>query len=139
MYMETTHGYYDQLIAWSGQNASILPMNVNVGYWSELFTRDYLTDSQNSVAAGAFMLRRIIDRIGELADGTTRVQAISSVYNSLNVTEVTDCGARVAQIYNQAVYASTPGSLEQLNEQMRQFERLSPMEQAEFVRRIFGG
>lgn len=139
MYMETTHGYYDKLISWSGQNASLLPMNVNVEYWSKLFTRSYLADNENNVLAGTFMLRRIMDRTRELKDNAARLQAIFSVYNSLNVTRTTDYAARVMQIYSQELYVPSPSFFEQLNEQLRRLEGLSPVEQAEMLRRLFGG
>ena len=63
MYMETTHGYYDAIPAlWDG-NKSLLPMNVNVVYWSELpYTRAELKEPKKNIEAGVFMLKRLAER-----------------------------------------------------------------------------
>lgn len=37
IYIETTHGYYDAPLALFDANKSLLPMNVNVQYWGDVF------------------------------------------------------------------------------------------------------
>jgi hypothetical protein len=95
IYMETTHGWYDAPLVWIGKNKSILPMNINVGYWKNLgYSRDDLKDPQNNIEAGTKILKGIQDRIQPQT-----VEGTATLYNNLAADKVTDYGARVADIY----------------------------------------
>ncbi|WP_179381503.1 hypothetical protein [Jannaschia marina] len=95
-WMEITHGHYDVLFEPFGMNATLRPMNINVEYWSRLFSRSDMEDMRESVTAGAFFLRRLRDR-------TTpeTLRRVATLYNSTGETAVTDYGARVESIHNQ--------------------------------------
>lgn len=90
--METTHGWYDEPLEWVGANKSIRPMNINVAYWPELFSEADMYDPAKNFDAGAFMLKRIIERL-DPEDRTVR--KIATLYNNINAGSVTDYGARV--------------------------------------------
>jgi hypothetical protein len=98
MYMETTHGYYDRLVSWANKNNSVLPMNVNVTYWGDVFgSRDDLKDPYKNIRAGAEMLFRIR---ANLPAGASVAQ-IATLYNNINAHVVSRYGARVQKIYGQ--------------------------------------
>ncbi|WP_374654316.1 hypothetical protein [Dongia sp.] len=60
MYLETTHGYYDNLVSWYNGNDSILPMNINVVFWGDAFgTREELQDPEANIMAGARMIKAV--------------------------------------------------------------------------------
>jgi len=90
--IETTHGWYDEPLEWVGQNKSIRPMNINVAYWHDLFTDTDMHVVRQNFDAGAFMLKRIIER---LAPNDRTVRKIATLYNNINAGSVTDYGARV--------------------------------------------
>ena len=90
--MEVTHGWYDEPMEWFDQNTSIRPMNINVDYWPELFSRENMYDTQKDFNSGAFMIRRIIDR---LSLNYRTIRNIATLYNNINAEKVTDYGARV--------------------------------------------
>ena len=90
--METTHGWYDEPLEWVGANKSIRPMNINVSYWPDLFSEEDMYDPAKNFDAGAFMLKRIAERLAP-NDRTTR--KIATLYNNINAKAVTDYGARV--------------------------------------------
>ena len=92
MYMETTHGYYDNPLSLFGLNKSILPMNINVDFWGDAFgTREQLNSPSLNIWFGAKMIASNMP--------TASVSQIATVYNKLNATMVTDYGARVSEIY----------------------------------------
>ncbi len=97
MYMETTHGYYDAPLSWVGKNKSILPMNINVVYWGDVFgSREQLSDPYTNIKAGAEILFGIR---ANLPTGAS-IAAIATLYNNLNATKINDYGMRVQEIYN---------------------------------------
>jgi hypothetical protein len=94
IYMETTHGWYDALADKIGMTKkSILPMNVNVVYWNQLFSRSEIEDVHKNILAGTFLLRRIIDHCEN-----ANVQRVASLYNSINYISTQDYGARAEEI-----------------------------------------
>ncbi|WP_065328058.1 hypothetical protein [Tritonibacter mobilis] len=90
--METTHGWYDEPLEWIGLNKSIRPMNINVDYWPDLFTEENMYDPAQNFDAGAFMLKRIMER---LAPNDRSIRKIATLYNNVNAAAVNDYGARV--------------------------------------------
>lgn len=90
--METTHGWYDALLQPAGLNKTIRPMNINVAYWPALFSAEDMHDPAKNFDAGAFMLKRIAERLAP-NDRTTR--KIATLYKDINAKSVTDYGARV--------------------------------------------
>lgn len=90
--METIHGYYDEPFEWIGVNNSIRPMNINVAYWPALFSAKDMHDPAKNVDAGAFMLKRITER---LAPNDRTIRKIATLYNDINAKRVNDYGARV--------------------------------------------
>jgi len=101
MYMETTHGYYDGLISWTGYNKSVLPMNINVTYWGDTFgTRADLQDPEKNIRAGMEMIFRIQANMpGE------PIEKIATLYNNVNAITVNDYGMRVKKIYDDQPWA----------------------------------
>ncbi|MDP0927605.1 hypothetical protein Q0601_10510 [Paracoccus onubensis] len=95
--METTHGWYDAIFQPFGGNKTIRPMNINVPYWSKLFSEDDMNNPAKNFDAGAFMLKRIIERL-TVNDRTIR--KISTLYNDIDAKVVTDYGARVEDFMN---------------------------------------
>jgi hypothetical protein len=95
MYIETTHGWYDGPLNAAGINASILPMNVNVSYWSGLgISRKYLQLADVNIFVGAYILRGLVARVP-----SREIPKIATLYNSMAYDDVKDYGSRVNQIY----------------------------------------
>lgn len=90
--METTHGWYDEPMEWVGMNKSIRPMNINIAYWSRLFSESDMYVPALNFDAGAFLLKRIFER---LAPQDRSIRKIATLYNNINAASVTDYGARV--------------------------------------------
>ena len=107
MYVETTHGWYDEPLAWFDRDASIRPMNVNPTVWSELgHSRADLRAPETNVMAGAQVLRNIIN---DLPAGASVAQ-IATRYNAgPNAAMVNDYGARVARVYQTKAWIPRPG------------------------------
>jgi hypothetical protein len=100
MYMETTHGYYGIPGDFLSTSSSILPMNINVDFWGDVFgPRSNLDVPLNNIRAGATILSGIIANL----PATASVAEIATLYNSLSATMVNDYGART-----EAVYKSRP-------------------------------
>ena len=72
-------------------------MNINVPYWSELFSEDDMNDPAKNFDAGAFLLKRIIERL--IVNDRT-IRKISTLYNDIDAKTVTDYGARVEGFMN---------------------------------------
>lgn len=135
MYMESTHGYYDVIPALIDKNKSILPMNVRSGYWKCIgFTRGELKKAKNNITAGVYLIKKLSERVTPYS-----VEGLASLYQDLGATKVTEYGARVKQIYDKKLWIPKPGLLEQINLEVNRFENLSPMEQINILRRLFGG
>ena len=97
MYVETTHGWYDEAFSWFGLNSSLRPMNINTNYWGASFgTRSDLQDPYKNISAGARMLSGIIANFSQPAS----IAAIGTLYNDLSATHVSNYGARVQSVYN---------------------------------------
>jgi soluble lytic murein transglycosylase-like protein len=97
MYMEQTHGYYDLLLQPFDKNRTILPMNVHDKLWGDFAgTRQQLLNPAHNIEAGAKILAGIQ---ANLAPQDRTVDKISTLYNKLGATQVTDYGARVNAIY----------------------------------------
>lgn len=97
MYVETTHGWYDEFTQPLGVNDTILPMNVSVRNWGPALglSRQDLELPFTNIEAGTKILKGII---ANLPDGAP-VSAVATLYNSLGATKVTNYGARVAAVY----------------------------------------
>ena len=98
IFMEETHGYYDEPLNWIGKNKSIRPMNVNVDYWGDTFgTRQEMQDPLTNIRAGGEMLRRIIKNLPT----NSPIEKIATLYNNINAKTVNNYGMRVKQIYEE--------------------------------------
>ena len=96
MYMETTHGYYDVILATVDKNKSILPMNINQSYWGAMFgTRASLKDEKFNIDQGV----RILSYLQKYTTGDYNISKIATLYNDLSATSVNDYGRRVLSIY----------------------------------------
>ncbi len=94
VYMETTHGYYDQL---HPRPKTVLPMNVHVSYWSGFgWSREDLQVPATNIRAGVTLLKRISERVKE-----PTVAKVATLYNNLSAEQVSDYGARVQKIYEE--------------------------------------
>lgn len=88
MYMETTHGWYDEFYPF---RKTMLPMNIHYRYWKEIgVTKELLKCPFYNIEFGAILLTRIRDRIE-----SPTVRKIASIYNFLGARKVTEYGARV--------------------------------------------
>lgn len=95
MYQENARGWYDVLLDPLGAATSILPMNIQPGYWGQLgIDEETARDPRTNIRAGAKLLRAIVDR---LPDPTPA--KVATIWNSLGRTEVSDFGARVGRTY----------------------------------------
>ena len=109
MYMETTHGYYDEgfsLLADAIPNQkikrtlhkSVLPMNINYAYWGSFFgTREQLKDPEFNIMQGAKMFSFLEKHL----DDNYSVSKIATLYNDHAEIHVTEYGARVNSIYKE--------------------------------------
>ena len=59
---------------------------------------DYL-DAKKNIRVGVTLIRKIRDRIG-----SPTIASIATLYNSLSQDRVTDCGARVAEVYRKNLW-----------------------------------
>ncbi len=135
MYMETTHGYYDAIPALIDKNKSILPMNIRSGYWKDIgLTRGELKKIKNNIAAGVYLIKKLSERVTPYS-----IEGLASLYQDLGTTKVTEYGARVKKIYSKKLWIPEPGLLEQINMEFNRFEMLSPVEQINILKRLFGG
>ncbi len=95
MYMETTHGWYDEAFALVDMEKSIKPMNINTNYWGSTWgSRKDLRNPEKNIEAGARMIRSILNAIPNAT-----VAKVATIYNDSGATKVNDYGARVEQIY----------------------------------------
>ena len=96
MYLETTHGYYGIPADIFSVSNSVLPMNINLSVWGEVFGgRTKLNVPLDNIRAGATILRGIVRNLPPSAS----VAQIATLYNLLSATKVTDYGARAEAIY----------------------------------------
>lgn len=96
MYVETTHGYYDSLVAVFGGNSSIRPMNINTDFWGDVWgDRGMLEHPIKNTRAGAKLLRGIVENMEPPAS----IAAIATLYNDLGASTISDYGARVQTVY----------------------------------------
>jgi hypothetical protein len=101
MYMETTHGYYGIPGDFLGTSGSILPMNINIGFWGDVFgPRSNLDVPLNNIRAGATILNGIIANL----PATASVAEIATLYNSLSATRVNDYGARTEAVFKSRLW-----------------------------------
>ena len=97
MYMETTHGWYDEYYPF---NKSERPMNIHTEYWSDLgYSKEQLSDPAINIKVGVTLIRRISDRVRN-----PTVAKVASIYNVLGREKVNDYGARVQKIYDQKLW-----------------------------------
>lgn len=101
MHMETTHGYYDVIPSLFNLNKSILPMNINVKYWGDVFgSREELKKPEKNIEAGAEM----IVRIKKLLPANASIEEIATLYNNINAKRISDYGMRVKAIYDKKLW-----------------------------------
>ena len=139
VYMETTHGYYDLLLRPIDKNKSILPMNVRSDYWKDLgYSREELKKPEINIKAGVLLLKRISERVQPKT-----IENISTIYQNLGATKLSDYGARVKKIYDLQKWNKPEKNLKtlqnEINEQFSEFERLDPLDQVRILRKMFGG
>jgi len=102
MYMETTHGWYDNMYPdflekRFPMRKSILPMNIYYSYWKKLgITKELLNCPHYNIDFGIIILARIQARIKK-----PTIAKIASIYNFLGAEKVNNYGARVNKIYQQ--------------------------------------
>lgn len=101
VYMETTHGWYDEVTGLLIEPQSLRPMNVNVAFWGEAMgvTRDELLNPRVNVETGVRILRGIRDRLAD-----PDVRSIATLYNNLAAEHENDYGARVETIYKKRLW-----------------------------------
>jgi soluble lytic murein transglycosylase-like protein len=101
MYVETTHGWYGVPADFLAISDSILPMNVSLDFWGDVFgPRSNLDVPLNNIRAGATILSGIIANL----PATASVAEIATLYNSLSATRVSDYGARVEAVFKSRLW-----------------------------------
>jgi hypothetical protein len=101
MYVETTHGYYGVPADFLGISNSVLPMNVSLDFWGDVFgPRSNLDVPLNNIRAGATILSGIIANL----PATASVAEIATLYNSLSATRVSDYGARTEAVFKSRLW-----------------------------------
>jgi RHS repeat-associated protein len=125
MYMEETHGYYDQALPlnkklplgemlpknskFSREPSSLLPMNVNVNAWSELgISKELLKENSSAnIIVGSILLKEISIRV-EGGDYNEKIANTATLYNSLAKDNVTSYGKRVMEMYKGKIWIDNP-------------------------------
>jgi hypothetical protein len=137
VYMESTHGYYDKLVEPFDANTSILPMNIRSDYWKDLgYSREELKKVESNIEAGVLLIKRI-----SLRARPKTIEVIASLYNHLGATKVNEYGSRVTKIHKEKLWIpkpETPGVVDQIRSEVDRYESMSPIEQYNFLRRLFG-
>ena len=114
MFVETTHGNYGGFGPMAdalGRSDTILPMNVNVQYWGDIFgSRAELDRPLNNIRAGARMLKNIIGNFQSPAS----IPTIATLYNDSTATRVSDYGARVGAVYRSRPWEQEPDYVDDL-------------------------
>lgn len=117
VYMETTHGYYDNAISNvfgafnltpnyipESINKSILPMNINTQFWGDNFgSREQLRIPEYNIYAGAKHLKQLQNAVGGLD-----IEKIATLYNNLSARRINDYGKRVARLYQEKPWINPP-------------------------------
>jgi uncharacterized phiE125 gp8 family phage protein len=96
-YGDAGDGYYVGVgpqLDQAGLSKTILPMNINPNFWSDLGTRAQLNEPLNNIVAGAKILKGITENLN-----SPSVEAVATLYNALSATKVSDYGARAGAIY----------------------------------------
>lgn len=94
IWMETTHGYYDD-IGGDVMPATIRPMNIHANWWRGLgCSRAQLQDPHTNILTGIHILIEIWNRIEN-----PTIEKAATLYNNISADRVSDYGARVQQIY----------------------------------------
>lgn len=102
-YIEETHGHYDHYFS-NNVIKTILPMNVNIDYWSDMFaakglTRKDLLNREINVREGCFMLHRV-----QIRAKPNTILEVASLYNSHKTEYVSDYGYHVQRAYQQRLW-----------------------------------
>jgi hypothetical protein len=87
-----------------------------------------------NIHAGTLLLKRITDRVHP-----SSIETIAAVYNDLGTTLVTDYAARVKVIYDDKLWIPPLSFFEQIGEEIDKYNRMTPMQQYELLKRMFGG
>jgi soluble lytic murein transglycosylase-like protein len=86
---------------------STLPMNIRPNLWSQLAgEKADLRDPLQNIEAGVRLLGRIMDRLKDPS-----VAKVATLYNSLAKEQVTELGARTAEVYETRAWEKVPGGI----------------------------
>lgn len=95
MHLETTHGWYDEILESGNLNKTIRPMNIHSKLWQRLgYDREHLKTPENNIDAGIKLLKSIQLRVPQ-----GNIRKFATLYNNLGAKEVSDYGARVDNFY----------------------------------------
>jgi len=104
VWMETTHGWYDEITGLVKEPKTIRPMNIHVDYWKGLgYSRNDLQDPMINIEVGAFLLAEIWKRT---KDPTP--EKVATLYNDLGARKVSDYGKTVIVYYRSRPWLPPP-------------------------------
>ncbi len=90
--------------------------------------------TKDNIVAGIYLIQKISERINPYS-----IAGVASLYQDLGTTKVTEYGKRVKNIYDKKLWIPEPGFLEKINMEINRFEMLSPLEQMNILKQLFGG
>ena len=102
IYLESTHGWYDDYPIVNFINKSFRPMNINYNYWIDLinqfhYTKDQVKyDKTINIEIGYEITKRIIERIENPS-----IEKIGSIYNSLGKEKISNYGVLLKKYYDE--------------------------------------
>jgi peptidoglycan hydrolase-like protein with peptidoglycan-binding domain len=98
MHIETTRGWYDELLNEADMNGSILPMNVRPDLWGDIgySRKEMREDKRKNIAAGVRIIKGIQDRVPD-----KDIAKIGTLYQSLGAMAVSQYGEKVKEFYNE--------------------------------------
>jgi hypothetical protein len=92
---ETTHGWYDDYVGLVRNPRSILPMNINAEYWSELgCTRSDLENGAINIFVGAYIVAYLQKHLDD-----DQPEKVGTLYQDLAATTVSMSGITTANYY----------------------------------------
>ncbi|MEQ9248772.1 MAG: hypothetical protein RLO21_22560 [Nitratireductor sp.] len=104
VYVENAQGWYGRIPQQLGLARTLLPMNINPNTWGRLVEGDAdFHDPIDNIRAGVRLIRRLYERI---PDAT--VAKVASPFKFTGMENVSDYGARVAEVYAARTWEQRP-------------------------------
>lgn len=106
VWLESTHGWYDEITGLLRDPKSLRPMNIYVDYWKDLgLTRESLSNPRINIEAGAYLLASI----SRLVKNPTP-EKIFTLYNNLRADSVSSYGKTAVYYYHTRPWEHSGGT-----------------------------